>query len=54
MWTCGRMTRNRTTAEEFGIPDTDTAEEMMDAVESLSVEEIADKLAELGYAPDEE
>lgn len=39
------------TNEEFHIPNADTAEEAMDEVESLSLEEISDKVAESGYAP---
>lgn len=42
------------TNEEFGIPSTDTADEMMGIVDELDPEWIADKLAELGYAPDDE
>ena len=40
--------------EDFDIPDTDTAEEMMDAVENLDPQDIADALAAKGYMPDEE
>lgn len=40
--------------EDFGIPDTATAEEMMQAVENLDPQEIADVLAENGYMPDED
>lgn len=41
------------TNEEFGVPSADTAEEMMDAVENLDPQEIADVLAANGYEPDE-
>ena len=40
--------------EDFDIPDTDTAEEMMDIVENLDPQDIADVLAENGYMPDED
>lgn len=40
--------------DDFGIPDTDTAEEMMDIVDNLSVQDIADVLQAKGYMPDEE
>ena len=39
------------TNEDFHIPNADTAEEAMGEVESLSLEEISDKVAESGYAP---
>lgn len=37
--------------DDFGIPDTDTAEEMMDIVDNLSVQDIADVLQAKGYMP---
>lgn len=40
--------------EEFGIPSAGTAEEMMDAVENLDPQEIADVLAAQGYEPNED
>ena len=40
--------------EDFGIPDTATAEEMMDIIENLSLEDIADALQAEGYMPEEE
>lgn len=40
--------------DDFGIPDTDTADEMMDIVDNLDPQEIADVLAENGYMPDED
>lgn len=36
---------------DFGIPDTDTAEEMMQAVERLSPDDFARALADNGYQP---
>ena len=39
------------TNEDFGIPDTETADEMKRAVESLSIEDIADALQAKGYMP---
>ena len=36
---------------DFGIPDTETADEMKRAVESLSIEDIADALQAEGYMP---
>lgn len=36
---------------DFGIPDTDTAEEMMDIVDNLSLRDIADMLDDMGYGP---
>ena len=40
--------------EDFGIPYTDTAEEMMNIIENLSPEDIADALQAAGYMPEEE
>ena len=40
--------------EDFDIPDTDTAEEMMDIVDNLSVQDIADALQAAGYMPEED
>lgn len=37
--------------EDFGIPDSDSAEEMMQAVENLSPQEIADALTAIGDVP---
>lgn len=37
--------------DDFGIPDTDTAEEMMNIVDNLSVQDIADVLQDKGYMP---
>ena len=40
--------------DDFGIPDTDTADEMMAAVDNLTVADIADALQAKGYAPDDD
>lgn len=39
---------------DFDISDTDTAEEMMDIVDNLSVQDIADALQAAGYMPEED
>ena len=39
---------------DFDIPDTDTAEEMMQAVESLTIQDILDALTAIGWGPDDD